>query len=134
VAASPVEFSDWISLVKAADIRGGARQLADHCEIAKSTDKRIELILAADKATMNTEQLRTRLQNAISQHLGRQVTLTVTPGKPPRPTPAEVRIANENARMRKARESMEQDPNVKAVQDAFGAVLEADSIQPTDDH
>jgi DNA polymerase-3 subunit gamma/tau len=121
-------------VIKAADLRGGARQLADHCEVADFGDKRIELILSADKETLNTQQLRTRLQDAIGQHLGRQVTLTITPGKPPRPTPAEVRTANENARMRRARESMEQDPNIKAAQDAFGAVLEADTIQPTDDN
>jgi DNA polymerase III subunit gamma/tau len=125
---------DWASLVRAADVRGGARQLADHCELVSATDKRLELVLAADKVTLNTQQLRSRLEGAISQHLGRQVTLTITPGKPPRPTPAEVRIATENARMRSARESMEQDPNVKAAQEAFGAVLEADSIQPTDDN
>ncbi|MBN1240384.1 MAG: hypothetical protein JXB36_17915, partial [Gammaproteobacteria bacterium] len=124
---------DWAALVREADIRGGARQLADHCELAGATGKRLELILAEDKQTLNTQQLRERLQAAVSQHLGRQVTLNITPGRPPRPTPADVRIASENARMRRARESMEQDPNVKAAQEAFGAVLEADSIQPTDD-
>jgi hypothetical protein len=32
--------------------------------------------------------------------------------------------------MREARESIEQDPNVKAVQTAFDAVVETDTIQP----
>lgn len=123
---------DWAETVRAAEVRGGARQLADHCELAAATESRIELILSAEKETLNTQQLRTRLQDALSQHLGRRITLVITPGKPPRPTPAERRAANENARMRRAREAMEQDPNVKAAQDAFGAVLEADSIQPID--
>jgi DNA polymerase-3 subunit gamma/tau len=123
-------IEDWAELVEGAEVRGGARQLADHCELASASETRIELILAAEKETLNTQQIRSRLESAIGQYLGRRITLVITPGDPPRPTPAERRAANENARMRGAREAMEQDPNVKAVQDAFGAVLEADSIQP----
>ncbi|HEU4619864.1 MAG TPA: DNA polymerase III subunit gamma/tau C-terminal domain-containing protein [Gammaproteobacteria bacterium] len=130
--ARPGPIRDWAEIVQGAEVRGAARQLADHCELASATDGRIELILASDKETLNTQQLRARLQSAIGQYLGRRITLVITPGKPPRPTPAERRAANENARMRKAREAIEQDPNVKAAQDAFGAVLEADSIQPMD--
>jgi DNA polymerase-3 subunit gamma/tau len=126
-------IGDWAAIVEGAEVRGGARQLADHCELASASETRIELILSADKQTLNTQQLRSRLEGAISQYLGRRITLAITPGRPPKPTPAERRAANENARMRRAREAMEQDPNVKAMQDAFGAVLEADSIQPVDE-
>jgi DNA polymerase-3 subunit gamma/tau len=126
-------IGDWAEIVQGAEIRGGARQLADNCELASATESRIELILSAEKATLNTQQLRSRLEGSIGQYLGRRITLVITPGKPPRPTPAERRAANEDARMRRAREAMEQDPNVRAVQDAFGAVLEADSIQPADE-
>jgi len=58
--------------------------------------------------------------------------VSIVPGEPPRPTPAEKRIAGENERMRVVRNTIEADPNVKAVQSAFDAVLEADSIHPTD--
>jgi DNA polymerase-3 subunit gamma/tau len=119
-------------LVEAAELRGAARQLAEHCELAAATDKRFELILAADKELLNTQQLRERLQTAVSRYLGRPVTVNITPGQPPQPTPAERRRANEDERMRRAREAMEQDPNVQAAQDAFGAVLEPDSIRPMD--
>jgi DNA polymerase-3 subunit gamma/tau len=120
----------WATLIQAADIRGAARQLADHCELAKATDRRLDLVLVPEKETLATQQVRSRLEAAIGQHLGRPITLSIVTGKPPRPTPAELRLANENERMRKAREAMEQDPNVKAAQEAFGAVLEADTIQP----
>ncbi len=123
---------DWSALVAGAELRGAARQLADHCELAAVTGSRLELVLAADKETLNTQQLRERLQAGIGQYLGRRVTLTITPGTPPRPTPAERRAASENARVRRARESMERDPNVKAAQEAFGAVLEPDSVRPAD--
>ncbi|MFS8631143.1 MAG: hypothetical protein LOD92_08330 [Bacillales bacterium] len=46
--------------------------------------------------------LRSRLEAAISEYLGRPITLSITTGTPPRPTPAQVRLANENERMRRA--------------------------------
>ena len=131
-AAAPAQRWDgrWISLIDGADVRGAARQLADHCELVKAMDRRLEIVLVPEKETLATQQVRARLETAISQFLGRPITLSITIGKPPRPTPAQVRLANENERMRRAREAMEQDPNVRAAQEAFGAVLEADTIQP----
>jgi len=132
--ASPAHAWDgrWSTLIQAADIRGAARQLADHCELAKAGERRFELVLVPEKEMLATQHVRSRLEAAISEYLGRPITLSITTGKPPRPTPAQVRLANENERMRRAREAMEQDPNVRAAQEAFGAVLEADTIQPRD--
>ena len=90
-----------------------------------------QLVLHPDKAHLNTQQIRARLEAALREHLNRDVRLTITPGTPPRPTPAEVRKSGENERMREARESIENDPTVKAVQAAFDAVLEPDSIRST---
>ncbi len=58
------------------------------------------------------------------------MTLRVTVGEPAEPTPADLRAAREDERMREARAAIEQDPNVRALQDAFDAVVEADTIQP----
>jgi DNA polymerase-3 subunit gamma/tau len=105
--------------------------LADHCEIATVNGDRMELVLQRDKANFNTEQLRQRLEENLSRHLGRRLSIVITPGEPPRSTPAENRRAGEDARMRRTREAIESDPNIQAVQAAFDAVLEPDSIQPT---
>jgi DNA polymerase-3 subunit gamma/tau len=116
--------------VAEAGLRGAVRNLADHCELAASHGNRLELVLARDKANFNTDQLRSRLQGALAEHLGRRLTIKITAGDPPRATPAEVRRANEDEHMRRTREAIEQDPNIQAVQAAFDAVLEPDSIQP----
>src|SRR5690606_31168076 len=105
-AAPQAEWNgSWSELIQAADVRGAARQLADHCELAQATERRLELIVAEDKAMLATQQVRARLEQTIGQYLGRQISISITPGKPPRPTPAEVRLATENERMRKAREA-----------------------------
>jgi DNA polymerase-3 subunit gamma/tau len=131
-AADDEAFADWEGVVQAAGLRGAARRLADHCEVGSVQGKRLELVLAHDKVDFNTEQVRMRIQNMLAEHLGRELQITIVPGEPPRPTPAERRIAGENERMRVARKTIEADPNIKAVQSAFDAVLEADSIHPTD--
>jgi DNA polymerase III tau subunit V interacting with alpha len=66
----------------------------------------------------------------LSEHLGRRIEIVIELGVPETATPAELRRAGESERMRRAREAIEQDPNIKAVQAAFDAIVEADSIQP----
>jgi DNA polymerase III subunit gamma/tau len=126
-------IDDWAGLLTAAELRGVARQLADHCEIERSTSSRLELVLAKDKSHLLTEQVRKRLESELAAHLDRELTLTVRLGEPPRKTPAQLRVESENQRMRAARESVEQDANVQAIQAAFDAVVEADSIRPVED-
>ena len=120
---------DWHELLHTLDLRGPARQLADHCDLASFAGSTWQLVLQSDKAHLNTPQIRARLEAALREHLNREVRLTITPGTPTRSTPAELRKRGENERMREARESIENDPTVKAVQAAFDAVLEPDSIR-----
>jgi DNA polymerase-3 subunit gamma/tau len=128
--STDLAIDDWPALVRAAGLRGAVRNLADHCELGSVSGGRIELVLLRDKAHFNTNQLRERLRDAIAGHLGRRISLKIEVGEPPRATPAQVRRANEDEQMRQTREAIEQDPNIRAVQDAFDAVLEPDSIQP----
>jgi DNA polymerase-3 subunit gamma/tau len=123
-------IGDWPALVRTANLRGAVRNLADHCEMSEASGDRLELVLQRDKANFNTDQLRQRLAESLSSHLGRQLALKITIGDPPRETPAQIRRANEDERMRVTREAIERDPNIQAVQAAFDAVLEPDSIQP----
>jgi DNA polymerase-3 subunit gamma/tau len=122
--------TDWPALLRALDLRGPARQLADNCDLQSSAGGTWQLVLPADKQHLNTQQLRTRLEASLRDHLGRDVKLAIVPGTPARPTPAELRKASENERMRDAREAMESDATVKALQAQFDATLEADSIRP----
>jgi len=88
-------------------------------------------VLPPDKEHLNTQQTRARVEAALREHFGRELKVTITSGSTQRATPAELRKANENERMRAAREAIETDPNVRALQTAFDATLEADSIRAT---
>ena len=132
--AAPANASaaaDWSVVLQSLDLRGPARQLADHCDLQSNTGGAWQLVLPRDKEHLNTQQLRARIETALQEQFGRDLRLTITAGKPARPTPAEVRKANESQRMREAREAIEGDPTVKTVQAAFEATLEPDSIRST---
>ncbi len=125
VAAAP----EWAGVVQSLDLRGPARQLADSCDLKSNVGGSWQLVVPADKEHLNTQQLRTRLEAALREQHGRDVRLSIAVGQPPRATPGEMRRANESGRMREARETIESDPNVKAMQAAFDATLEHDSIR-----
>jgi len=126
VAAPP---ADWAAVVQSLDLRGPARQLADSCDLKTNAGGAWQLVLPADKEHLNTQQLRTRLEGALREQYGRDVKLSIAVGQTSRATPAEERRANESTRMREAREAIENDANVKAIQAAFDATLEPDSIR-----
>jgi DNA polymerase-3 subunit gamma/tau len=129
-AATSMAPAQWSAILERLDLRGPARQLADSCDLQSNQAGLWQLVLPADKEHLNTPQLRARLETALREQYGGELKLAVGVGKPTRPTPAEIRRANESARMREAREAIEADPNVKAVQAAFEATLEPDSIRP----
>ncbi len=129
----PSAVGNWNKLLQEADVRGPARQLAEHCELRAARDSQLDLVLAASKEQFNTPQLRLRLASALGEHLGRKLEVTITLGEPQAPTPADIRLAGEDKRMREAREAIESDATVQAIQKEFGAVIEPDSIEPIDD-
>lgn len=120
---------EWAGILQTLDLRGPARQLADSCALASNAGGAWQLVVPADKEHLNTQQLRTRLEAALREQYGRELKLAIAVGQPSRPTPAEQRRANESTRMREAREAIESDANVKAIQAAFEATLESDSIR-----
>jgi DNA polymerase III subunit gamma/tau len=127
VVAAPT--ADWATVVQSLDMRGPARQLADSCDLKSNVGGAWQLVLPADKEHLNTQQVRARLEAALREQYGRDVKLSIVVGQPSRPTPAETRRANESTRMRETREAIENDANVKAIQAAFDATLESDSIR-----
>jgi DNA polymerase-3 subunit gamma/tau len=131
VSVQPIS-GDWATLLNSANVSGAARQLAEHCTIKEQTGSRLALTLAEESAHLNTVQVKGRLEAVLGEHLGYGLRLDIGTGSPSVATPAQLREAGEDQRMRSAREAIEQDPNVQAVQAAFDAVLETDSIQPAE--
>ena len=122
--------SDWDGLLRASGLKGPVVSLAEHCSVASVQGDRLELRLAAEKSDFNTDKLRERLRSGLSHYLGTEIRLTIQVGTPVQATPAEIQRDKASRQRDAARQAIEQDPTVRAVQAAFDAVLEPDSIEP----
>ncbi len=122
--------TDWASLVKASGLRGAALQLASHCALLRRDGHVWHLALDAGGELMNTDKIRATLQDALAAHLGTRVELRIDDSAPASETPAKERARAREEQLRAAQASMEADPNVKALQETFGAHLHLDTVQP----
>jgi DNA polymerase-3 subunit gamma/tau len=129
-ARSSPAGDDWASLVDALPLQGAARQLAAHCVVQRRQGGSFVLELDGAHEHLLTTQQQERLRSALAAHLGEPVELRIQIGNPASETPArrDARVADE--RRQGAREALERDPNVAALQAELGATFVDDSIEP----
>ena len=125
------KIQDWGLLLKALKVTGPARQLAENCVLRTIGDRRLELVMADEHMHLNTQKICERLEIALTEHLGQDISVGITMGETGGITPAKARETSESERMRIARDTIQGDSNVEAIKVAFDAVLEVDSIQST---
>jgi DNA polymerase-3 subunit gamma/tau len=123
---------DWGGLVESLGLRGVAHQLALNCVYREREGDVVHLELDQVHAQLVTEQTLARLGEAVAKFYREPLKVRVHVGKPAAETPAQKTERKQNERLADARRSIERDPNVRALQDAFGAEVVDDSIRPTD--
>ena len=127
---APLAAGEWSVLLDALALQGGARQLAAHCTLESHQGAVLRLRLDKAHEHLLTSQLQERLRAALENHFAERVELRIDIGAPQAETPArrDARLADE--RRQGARESLERDPNVTALQNELGASFVPDSIEP----
>ena len=74
-----------------------------------------------------------QLETALCEHYQRKVNVRINKeGKLQSETPAGQRTRKQSERQQQAEQSIRQDENIKAIQDAFGGTVNQDSIRPRD--
>lgn len=121
---------DWGELVAGSGLGGAARQLASHCMFAARKGQVLELTLEQSQSHLLTDALKEKLRRALSERLGEDLRLHISLGRPQSETPAQRREREARERQREAIETIKGDPNVLAMERAFGATLDEDSIKP----
>jgi DNA polymerase-3 subunit gamma/tau len=130
-APAPAQ-NDWAGIVAALNLRGIAQQLAANCALQKRDVNAIHLTLDAAHSQLHSKQQEERLQQALQEHFGTPLRLVLQVGAPDNETPAQ-RAAREAAeRQQAAQQAIEQDPSVRALQDAFNARIQPESVRPID--
>ncbi|MEX0734995.1 MAG: DNA polymerase III subunit gamma/tau [Steroidobacteraceae bacterium] len=129
--AAPAEAStgEWPALLERLDLKGPARQLAANCQLLGREDNRFRFLLDARAQSLHTRQLQDRFVQALGQLIGSPVSVEIEVGGAG-DTPARREEQVRDERLEKARAALESDPNVQALRDRFGAVLQPDSIKP----
>ncbi len=131
VAPAPAQ-NDWAGIVAALNLRGIAQQLAANCALQKRDADAIHLTLDAAHSQLHSKQQEERLQQALQDYFGTPLRLVLQVGAPDNETPAQ-RAARETAeRQQAAQQAIEQDPGVRALQDAFNARIQPDTVRPVD--
>jgi DNA polymerase-3 subunit gamma/tau len=127
-----LEAEGWAHAVAAMSLTGLVRELAANVHPVRIEGGRVELRLAPGHAHLDTKNLREQLEAALTDYCGERIRVMVSFGEPAMETPADQRRKVDERRQQAAIESMESDANVRAIVDAFDAVLDKSSIRPVD--
>jgi DNA polymerase-3 subunit gamma/tau len=123
---------DWPQIVARLNLQGMVKQLAAHCALLGKQGPKVQLKLDADGEHFKTAALEEKLTQALSAYYREPVRLEFSVAAEAVNTLARQQKAAAEDRMQSARTAIENDPNVRAMRDMFGAAVQPDSIRPND--
>ncbi|MDD2990530.1 MAG: DNA polymerase III subunit gamma/tau [Zoogloea sp.] len=123
---------DWHALQEQVGLGGFNLQLAQHSELLGVADNCFRLRLASDQRHLLqiNKNGAEKLQEALSNHYGRPVRVSIEVGEIATETPAQRNQAEKAERHAAALASLEQDPFVRELIERFDATLETASVKP----
>jgi DNA polymerase-3 subunit gamma/tau len=125
------EDPDWQSWMKALPVRGLLQQLAFQTELQSWIEQgdSVKATVIVGMAQLASKENVLRLQEALSNYLGKSVTILIETGKANHSIAAvEAKIKQE--KQEGAEESIANDDFVKTIQAEFGATVVPGSIRP----
>ncbi|HZX52597.1 MAG TPA: DNA polymerase III subunit gamma/tau [Pseudomonas sp.] len=124
--------ADWLELFPKLGLSGMTGSIGANCTlITVDGDNWLLHLDPGHSALFNPTQQR-RLNDALNQHLGRELSLQIELRKPEQETPAQAAARQRANRQRDAEASIHNDPLVQQMIQQFAAVIRADSIEPLD--
>jgi DNA polymerase-3 subunit gamma/tau len=130
--ATPWQAPDWARLIPDLELTGAAKLLAANCAYVRRKGSVIHLQLDSRSESLLTRARQNELASALSKRFGERLAVEIEVGNPALETPMQERARLSDERLEAARESLEADPNVRALKDMFGAELNPDSIELVD--
>ncbi|HEY0941226.1 MAG TPA: DNA polymerase III subunit gamma/tau [Steroidobacter sp.] len=124
---------DWTAMVAQMNLGGITRQLAVNCAFLGRQGNKVRLSLDPEGAHYRTAMMEEKLKQALSTYYGEAVVLEFIEGEPEAlNTPARQLKAAADDRLQNARAAIENDPNIRAMKEMFGATVTPESIRPID--
>jgi DNA polymerase-3 subunit gamma/tau len=128
-AASDWQDPDWAELIGKMKLDGFNKLLASNCAYLRRNDNVIYLGLDGRSKSLLTPSRQNALAKALSELFAEKLRIEITIDEVEAETPLQEEARRSDEIMAAARNSLESDPNVKALQDMFGAELKPESIE-----
>ena len=123
-------IDDWHTMVNELQLSGLARELAQHCELRELNESDCLLRLAPAHSHLQMKPAPEKLQQALSDYVGRPLVIRFESAKIETDTPAAAAGRERQERQERAISSIEQDLFVRDVIETFDASLIESSIKP----
>ena len=125
--------SEWAGIIESLSLKGMAREMSLNCVFHGMQDDVVELTLDPAHVHLLGKAREQQLEAALAEYYQRKVSVRINKkDKLQSETPAGQRTRQKNERQQQAEQSIQQDENIKAIQDAFGGSVNQESIRPRD--
>ncbi len=129
-------IGDWETTVQQLQLRGLALQLAQHCILKEQAKNRIMLELHPEQAVMRNENAETRIQETLSNYLGRPIQLKIVLGEQnsaaqSAQTPAARAAQRADSAQQQAEATLAADSVFQSMQEKFDGKIVEGSVRPT---
>ena len=128
VAAASAD--NWSEILGSLKFGGLVRELALHTTLEARNGSSFNLILDEACAQLLSKEREAELKKALEVRFGGPLRLSIRLGKPTAETPAKERARVQDERQQAAVQSIQSDPNVRALQETFNARVNPGSIRP----
>lgn len=120
---------DWPELVENLPLKGATGLLAGNCVFQRREGSTIYLGLDQRFESTLSKPRQVALGEALSEWFGETLRVEISVGRTERETPMQKKARLSDEKLDAARASLEADPNVRALQDMFGAELKPESVE-----
>ncbi len=131
-ASATPTATDWPGMVAQMNLQGMVKELAAHTTLTGRQGNKVQLVLDTDGEHFRRPQLEEKLAQALSAYFGEPIRIELSVADRALDTLARQQKAAADDRVQQARAAIENDPNVRAMRDMFGATVTPDSVRPTE--
>ncbi len=132
LALASFDNSTWAARFAEFGIGGVVGTIASHCCLLERSGEQLRFVLDEKHSSFFDAAHTQRITDQLSRVFGTPVRVQIELGAPQLETPAAYRERLRLERLAQAKQLIENDPNVRLLQEAFGAVLDENSIKPLD--
>ena len=127
-----IKADEWAADIDAMGLVGLTRELAFNCLVVESSEQSIKLRLDPGHEQLTAAKIKQKLEHALERYCGRALRVEIEITAPNGETPALAQQREAELRRQAAVQAIENDSDVKAICDTFGAQVDTQRVRPVD--